>query len=212
MAKQFILFDHDGVLVDSERWYYEATRVTFIPFGINLDESTYLEFMAKGRSCWELVREKGISENQIVQKRDERDQLYQTFLQTRDIEIDDVAEVLAHLYKKKRMAIVTTARKEDFELIQNSRSLLQYFEFWITPEDYLRSKPDPDPYLCALKKFGAKPEEAVAVEDSRKGLLSAVAAGLDCIIIKNSFTISQDFSKALRVIDSIRDLPELVGC
>jgi HAD superfamily hydrolase (TIGR01509 family) len=212
MAKQYILFDHDGVLVDSERWYYEATRETFMPLGIKLDKLTYLDFMTQGRSCWELVRNKGISESQIAFKRTERDQLYQTFLQTRDIEIEGVEEVLAHLYGKKRMAIVTTSRQEDFKLIQNSRNLLQYFEFCITPEDYFLSKPEPDPYLCALKKFGARTEEAVAVEDSQKGLLSAVAAGLDCIIIKNSFTTSQDFSKAWRVIDSIRDLPELVGC
>jgi beta-phosphoglucomutase-like phosphatase (HAD superfamily) len=54
------------------------------------------------------------------------------------------------------------------------------------------------------------PHEAIAIEDSERGLRSAVAAGLACIVIEHTFTQSQDFSRATRVVQSIRDLPDVL--
>jgi beta-phosphoglucomutase-like phosphatase (HAD superfamily) len=56
--------------------------------------------------------------------------------------------------------------------------------------------PDPEPYLTALNRFGAPDEEALVVEDSARGLRSAVSAGIDCAIVYNEFTKSHDFSQA----------------
>ena len=106
-----------------------------------------------------------------------------------------------------RMAIVTTARREDFDLIHQSRKMLDHIEFVITREDYPNSKPHPDPYLAALRRFGAVPDEAIAIEDSARGLQAAHDAGLDCIIVKNRFTSSQHFSMAWKVLDAIQELP-----
>jgi len=210
MRRQFLLFDHDGVLVDTERWYFAATREALAPFRVELDEPTYLTLMAGGRSCWDLARARGAEETQIRRGREARDDLYRSFLRTRDIEIDGVAETLSLLARTHTMAIVTTSRKADFELVQGRRSLLQHFAFWVTVEDYAHAKPHPDPYLTALRRLGADPAGAVAIEDSARGLASAVAAGLDCVVVRNRFTASQDFSQAWRVVDSIRELPALV--
>jgi beta-phosphoglucomutase-like phosphatase (HAD superfamily) len=60
-----------------------------------------------------------------------------------------------------------------------------------------------------LKRYGAEADEAVVIEDSGRGLRSAVAAGIDCIIIENEFTRSHDFSKAAQVLKSISELPNL---
>ena len=109
------------------------------------------------------------------------------------------------------MAVVTTSRREDFELIHRSRDLLSRMEFVLTIEDYAEPKPHPAPYLAALARFGADPAEAVAVEDSARGLKSAVAAGLDCIIVRHPFTAAQDFSGARQMVDSIRDVPGLLA-
>src|SRR5262249_61424915 len=72
-------------------------------------------------------------------------------------------------------------------------------------------KPAPDTYLTALHRFGAVGKEAVAIEDSARGLRSAMAAGIDCMVVYNAFTASQDFSGAWRMLHTIRELPGVLA-
>lgn len=205
--KRFILWDHDGVLVDTERWYYAALHEAMLPLGVNFEQATYLEYMAEGRTYWDIAVARGASPEAIARQRLVRNRLYQDYLRRESIELPGVREVLEHLSADFRMAVVTTSRREDFELIHRTRDLLTHMEFVLTIEDYAEAKPHPAPYLAALARFGADPAEAVAVEDSARGLKSAVAAGLDCIVIRHPFTATQDFSGAHQLVDSIRDLP-----
>ena len=211
MPRRYLLWDHDGVLVDTERLYFEATRETLAALGAELDQATYLDFMAEGRSCWDLARSRDIPEARIAFHRAHRDSLYQELLRSRPIEIPGVREVLAELGASHRMAIVTSARRADFDLIHESSGLLRFFDFSLTIEDYARSKPHPDPYLAALERFGADPREALALEDSVRGLKSACRAGLQCVVVRSPFTASQDFAMAWRVVDSIREVPALLA-
>jgi HAD superfamily hydrolase (TIGR01509 family) len=208
---RYLLWDHDGVLVDTERWYFEASRQILEKIGLSLSDEVYLALMADGRSCWELARVAGFAESAITALRAERDALYQEFLQSKPIEIPDVQQVLAQLAGQFRMAIVTTSRREDFDLIHAGRNLLRHFEFVLTLEDYARCKPFPDPYLAGIHRFGAEPSEVIAIEDSSRGLRSARAAGIECIVIRNSFTSSMDFSGALQILDSVTELPKTVA-
>ena len=64
-------------------------------------------------------------------------------------------------------------------------------DFVLTREDYELAKPHPEPYLTGLKRFGATPQETLVVEDSTRGLSSAVAAGIDCAIVHHDFTESR---------------------
>jgi beta-phosphoglucomutase-like phosphatase (HAD superfamily) len=80
----------------------------------------------------------------------------------------------------------------------------------INIEDCKRVKPAPDPYLEALRRFNATPSEALAIEDSSRGLAAAISAGISCVVIRNSFTASQDFTGAWRLLDSVRQLPAIL--
>ncbi len=121
--------------------------------------------------------------------------------------MDGVLDVLKELQGRYRMAIVSTSKRVDFEVIHRSRQMMPFFEFVITIEDCVRAKPDPDPYQQALRRFGVSPAEAIAIEDSARGLYAAVAAGVDCIVVRNEFTVTQDFTSAWRIINSLRELP-----
>ena len=167
--------------------------------------------MAEGRSCWDLARSAGASEAVARELRGQRDEVYQHFLQTESIEIPGVREALATLAARDRMAIVTTARRVDFELIHAKRDLLRFFEFVLTLEDYARCKPAPGPYLAAMARFQADAAQTVAVEDSARGLRSALAAGIRCVIVRSAFTSTQDFTGAFRVVDSVGALPGLLA-
>src|SRR5262245_12332659 len=77
---RFLLWDHDGVLVDTEPLYFAATQECVKLLGIELDQSTYWRLMTAGRTSWELAREQGIAEAKITEAREERDRRYQQYL------------------------------------------------------------------------------------------------------------------------------------
>ena len=209
---RYIFWDHDGVLVDTEEWYFHATRRALAEVGVNLQRADYRDFRARGETAWDLSRQAGVAEPVIAQHRAHRDAYYQEYLLRDDIAIPGVEEVLALLKDRYKMAIVTTSKRTDFDLIHRSRSIVKYMEFVLTVEDYEKEKPSPEPYLSALKRFGAAPSEAMVVEDSEQGLKAAQAAGIECIIIRNHFFAdAHDFAGARRVIASIRELPKVLS-
>jgi HAD superfamily hydrolase (TIGR01509 family) len=209
--KKYILWDHDGVLVDTEVWFYRATIKALSELGIKVAEKVYMNFMQDGRSLWSLALEQGFPEETITEKRRTRDAYYQEFLINENIEIPGVEETLSELTKQYSMAIVTTSKRKHFELIHKNRAIVRYMDFVLTVEDYSEAKPHPVPYLTALQRFGAMPEEALVVEDSGRGLKSAIAAGIDCIIIENAFTLSHDFTGAKMILKSLNDLMNILS-
>ena len=208
--KKFILFDNDGVLVETEYWYYLANKQALASLGVDLPRDRYLANMAEGISPWELAQAAGIHQAAIQSSRELRNRYYQESLRKEDIEIDGVLDTIAELSEHYRMAIITTAKRPDFELIHQDRRILEYMEFCLTVEDYSQAKPHPEPYLAGLSRFGAIPAETVVVEDSARGLKSAVAAGIECIVVDNAFTAGQDFSVATKKIPSFRELPSAI--
>lgn len=206
-----IFWDNDGVLVDTERLYFQATRQVLQSAGMELTTEMFVElFLVRAIGPWHLLREKGISETDIQGMREERNRIYGRLLAQEDVLKDGVPEVLEILQKKYRMGVVTSSLKDHFEIIHRSTGILKYFEFTVVSGDYTKYKPDPEPYLVALERSGLSPEECVVVEDSLRGLTAAIGAGLTCYVIPNELTRSSDFSGAYRVLSHIRELlPEL---
>jgi HAD superfamily hydrolase (TIGR01509 family) len=208
--KKYILFDHDGVLVDTEFWYYRAGERALADVGVTLDKDRYLRDMSQGLGTWEQARAAGVDERTISRQRAVRDEYYREYLRTEDIEIDGVAETLAELSQHVRMAIVTTAKPEDFAVIHEHRDIRRFMEFVLARGDYELAKPHPEPYLTGLQRFGATREETLVVEDSSRGLNSAVAAGIDCAVVHNDFTRAHDFSQATYRIKTLSELTDIV--
>jgi HAD superfamily hydrolase (TIGR01509 family) len=209
-VKKYILFDHDGVLVDTELWYLTAGERALADIGLTLDRDQYLRGMSQGLGTWAQARAAGIDEQTISRQREVRDDYYQEYLRTEAIEIEGVVEALAELSEHVRMAIVTTAKRADFELIHEKRQLRRFMDFVLVREDYKLTKPHPEPYLTGLKRLGARKEETLVVEDSSRGLNSAVAAGIDCVIVHNDFTQGQDFSQASYRIETLSQLKDII--
>jgi len=209
-VKKYVLFDHDGVLVDTEHWYYKAGERALAEIGLLLDPRQYHLDMSQGAGTWAQAKAAGVDDRTIDRLREVRNAYYQEYLRTEAIEIDGVVEALVELSQHVRMAIVTTSKREDFELIHQGRHIRQYMDFALVRSDYTRAKPDPEPYLTALNRFGAAKEEALVVEDSSRGLRSAVAAGIDCAIVYNEFTNSHDFSQAHHRIRTLAELKDII--
>jgi HAD superfamily hydrolase (TIGR01509 family) len=114
------------------------------------------------------------------------------------------------LHGKVRMGIVTSSRREHFEIIHAATSLLDYMDFVLLREDYQESKPSPEPYLTAMRQNGLSADACVVIEDSDRGLRAALAAGLRCIVIPQGLTRDLDFTGALRQLTDICQVPPLI--
>jgi HAD superfamily hydrolase (TIGR01509 family) len=209
-VKKYILFDHDGVLVDTEFWYYKAGERALADIGFTADRDQYLLDMSQGLGTWAQARAAGVDEQTISRQRAARDDYYQEYLRTEAIEIEGVVEALDELSHYVRMAIVTTAKRADFETIHEKRQIRNFMEFVLVREDYKLAKPHPEPYLTGLRRLDAAKEETLVVEDSSRGLGSAVAAGIDCAIVHNDFTKAQDFSRATYRIRTLIELKDII--
>jgi len=202
-----LLWDNDGVLVDTEGLYFKATQDVLATVGIELDEALYLQlFLREGRGAFHLARERGLREVQIDALRTMRDARYVELLQVGSLLFAGVEQVVSTLARRYRMAIVTSSQREHFEVIHRSTQLLQYFELVLTHGDYARAKPEPDPYLTALARLGLPAEACLVIEDSERGLRAARAAGIRCWAVPSPLARQGSFNDAERVFDSLGEL------
>ena len=205
-----IFWDNDGVLVDTEHLYFEATRDALDTIEIPLTEDDYRElFLLQGRGAWHLAEARGILPPEVEALRQRRNARYAELISREPRVLPHVLDVVSSLHGRYRMGIVTSSRRDHFEIIHRGTGLLPYFDFVVTADDCPRTKPCPDPYLRAIEASGVDPAAGVAVEDSARGLEAATAAGLRCVIVPSRLTRTQTFDGALR-LESIRDLPALL--
>jgi HAD superfamily hydrolase (TIGR01509 family) len=203
-----ILWDNDGVLVDTEHLYFEATQHVLGSVGISLTPAQYIElFLVQGRGAWHLAEDQGVSEPEITRLRAERDARYARALSQPPRLVAGIPSVLEELHGDYIMGVVTSSQKDHFDLIHQSSGLRQYFDFVLTAGDYAHAKPDPEPYLRALDRTGVDRQACLAIEDSERGLESATRAGIRCVVVPNGLTRSSNFASAYGVLESVRDIP-----
>ncbi len=206
-----IIWDNDGVLVDTEGLYFQACREALERNGACLSEARFIElFLKASEGFTKAAVEHGIGEKALEVARIWRNARYTELLRAGVPVIDGAHQVLRQLHGMVRMGIVTSSRREPFELIHAGTGLLNYIDFTLVREDYRRSKPDPEPYLTAMQKHGLNSDECVVIEDSDRGLRAALAAGLRCIVIPQDLTRGLDFTGALRHLTDIRQVPSLI--
>src|SRR5579863_5932088 len=145
-----ILWDNDGVLVDTECLFFESTRKTLAGIGIELSLEQFLELsMLQGRSAFSLAAERGWEEQQLANLKRKRDRLYSQMLRRQARVLPGVPETLRALHGRIRMAVVTSSQRQHFEALHAAIGLTRYFEFVLAREDYSKAKPNPEPYLLA---------------------------------------------------------------
>ena len=206
-----VLWDNDGVLVDTEGMYFQACREILATVGVDLTLDQFKEIsLRRGESTFVLAADQAVSAEEVDRLRKKRDRLYVELLGSRTCVIDGAEKVLRSLHGQVRMGVVTGSQRQHFQAIHDRSGLIQYMDFVLTREDYTQSKPHPEPYLTAIQRHDLRPDQSVVIEDSERGLASATAAGVECIVVLSEWTRGGDFSDALAVVDSIAGVPEVV--
>jgi len=201
-----ILWDNDGVLVDTEQFFFQANRDLFAQFGIELTEQHFFDwYLTDNCGAWHLLPD--LTPQQIHQYRLQRDQFYTRYLQSnQQLAIEGIGELLSGLASKVTMGIVTSSKREHFDLIHSRLDFLRHFSFVVTDDMVSSSKPSPEPYLLGLTKIALPASQCLVIEDSPRGLQAAIAAGIPCIVLRNKMMFDFSFEGAYRVVDTVAEL------
>lgn len=192
-----ILWDNDGVLVDSESLFFELTRTFFAEAGLLVDAEYWgVEYLGNAKHSYQIAGELGLAPELIGPLLDRRNAAFVQRLRQSVPLMPKVRETIEALSGKVRLAIVTGSPRDKVMLMHAAHGLLDHFEVIVTDDEITNAKPHPEPYLKAMEMLGVEPERCLAVEDSRRGLDSAVAAGLRCIAVPNALTRVQRFDHA----------------
>ena len=212
--EKVILFDMDGVLVNTEPLHYRLWKQVFAERGLDIAFEVYKGCIgANGKRLMELVLE-----HYGVDYRDDATifaryyQLKEETLRYGDIpRIEGVNATLAELQKRGyRMAVASSSSRKNIEMCLQSLQIQHFFEVLFSAEQVARPKPAPDVFLAAAAAMDASPETCVVVEDSTNGTRAAKAAGMRCIGFDNPDSPGQSLDAADVRIDHFAQLLDIL--
>jgi len=199
-----VIFDLDGVLVDSESLKAEAHAAAVASFGGHVDPLFYGTVMGGSHEFVRSVyfRKVGIDPGPEEYSRRYREE-YERLLDGGLRPFPGVLEMLGHLRSRGlKLAVVTSSTRWMVDRVFSMVELAPYFDAVITADDVTRHKPDPAPYLVALEKLGLDAASALVVEDSVTGLTAAARAGIRAIAYRHALNATHDLSAAAGILDS----------
>jgi len=211
-SAQAIIFDLDGVIVDSMPYHFIAWYESLQPFGVRVscfdvfaqegerwDKSvTFFLKRARIRPTASLLKKIFLRRRQIFKKN------FKRFI------FKGAPELLRCLHKQRfPLALVTgTPYAEVVKILP--AGLRSLFSVIISGDSVKKGKPHPEPYLKAAEKLGVNTDQCIVIENAPYGIASAKAAGMFCIAVTTSLPASY-LTKADRVVDSLDKIPAVLG-
>ncbi len=178
-----IVFDFDGVLVDSEPIRFEAGAQALAEVGVTLTWERFTRFWL-GRTdeagLRDLLGDRFESDGKRVATR--RNALYEERLDDVPAFADSLV-LLRRVPEGIRLAVATGSRRTEVARILGRLGLLQSFHSIVTAEDYAAAKPAPDPFLAAARRLELPPPSCLVIEDTAAGVAAARAAGMPVVAV-----------------------------
>lgn len=208
--KKTVIFDMDGVIVDTEPVHHYAYFKHFEELGITISDELYTSYTGNStRNVFQKIKDQfGLPHNveDLVQRKraifnDAFDTKEDLFL------IEGVEDLIKNLYAANFDVIVaSSASKVTINRVFTRFNLHQYFSHIVSGEDFPKSKPHPAIFLHAASLSPNKKEECIVIEDSTNGVEAAVAAEIYCVGYNSLHSKDQDLSKAQMVIQHFDEL------
>jgi len=200
-----VIFDMDGVMIDSEPLWEKAERILLARRGIDYnptyrDKIVGLNQKDSGRLLKETFNLPETIEELLAERINLIVRIYEEELEL----IPSLKTILKELKKSGfLLALASSSPLRVINLVLNRFSLNQFFSVVVSGESVEFGKPHPDIYLYTAKKLGVEPEECVVIEDSINGVKSAKSAGMLCIAIPDKRLNQKEFQLADLVIDRL---------
>lgn len=205
-----VLFDMDGVIIDSELMHKQIELDMLKSFGANVERRD-IETMAgtTTKEFWQTMKDRynlSFAVDEVVKVK--RAKYFEELCATKDIgPIEGIPELLQRLKDNKlKIALASSSPLNVIEKVVTEFKIREYFDVLVTGDYVERGKPAPDIFIYAAKEIGVNPEECVVIEDSGNGVRAAKAAGMKCIAFKNPNSGHQDISSADKAIDRFDEI------
>ncbi len=209
MEVKALLFDFDGLILETEGPIYHSWMELYRSYGVELPFARFAETIGTAENTIDLL---AILEEQLGHPlpRDEvapRRRAREDALIAAEQVMPGVLETLESARALGlKLAIVSSSSRRWVEGHLTRLGLPGYFERLITGDMVQRAKPDPELYLAALKALGSRADQAAAFEDSLNGILAAKGAGIFCVAIPTELTRRLPLEQADLRLDSLADL------
>lgn len=205
-----VIFDMDGVIVDTEPVHRYAYYTHFKELNIDVSEDLYTSFTGGStRNTYQKVKDTfmldGDVEAYILRKRTLFNDAFDT---KEDLELLEGVETLIKDFYNNgiQLILASSASKVTIERVFNRFKLHQYFTDVVSGEDFPKSKPDPAIFLHAASLSKAPKNNCMIIEDSTNGVKAAKAAGIYCVGYNSVHSKNQNLDLADRIINHFEEL------
>ena len=217
MTIRALVFDFDGVVIDTETPDFVTWRRVFEDHGVSLDRELWETFIGSGLGSFDVYRhlEELVGRPiDIETVRAERRARYLSAVEANPV-LPGVEDMISEARARgRKLGVASSSTREWVEGHLARRGLLEHFDAVRCRDDVAAAKPDPELFTSAAAALGVAPEDAVAIEDSANGVTAAKRAGMFCVVVPNAMTISMRLDHADLRLDSLagvtlRDLIEI---
>ncbi len=210
MEIKAILFDMDGVLVDSEHLMREAAKAALLEYGISTEDGDYDEFVGMGEDKFVGGPAEKRGHTYIPEMKRRAYQLYGELARRENIVLPGTKEALVAIQSRGyKMAVCSSADRVKVDINLSSIGVgPDFFDFVVTGSDVARKKPAPDLFLAASAALSVSPSHCVVIEDAVSGVTAANTAGMRGIAVTTSFG-PEAFTGAAEAAAVVSGLPEL---
>jgi beta-phosphoglucomutase len=205
-----VIFDMDGVIVDTEPVHYYAYHKHFRELGINVSDEMYGTFtgFSTKNTYQALIKEFNLSHEVEALIASKREFFNNAFDEKADLELlPGVRNLILNLYENGlQLVLASSASHVTIQRIFNRFKLHEYFTHIVSGEDFPQSKPHPAIFLKAAELSGSPVTECIVIEDSTNGIKAAKAAGIFCIGYNSENSLLQEISIADMTINNFDEL------
>ncbi len=205
----YIIFDMDGVLLDSEPMHQEIIYEVFQLKGIPFDKA-YIETLT-GMSAfpmWEKVKhdaQRSESVEELIKFH--RDYFFKRLPEVKVPLVPHVKDVLEKFKNEgKHLSLASSSGRKLIDIFTQQTNIAHYFEVIMSGDDVQYSKPNPEIFLKVAQWYGLPATQFTVIEDSTNGVKAAKSAGMQCVGFQNPLSGGQDLSQADLLIHSMQEL------
>ena len=201
-----VIFDMDGVIIDSEPIYSIVYQKLFDMLNVNISKEERNSFVGlSAKKVWLYVKEKGTLNQTVDELLKLKEKIYFETFKSLEIYHKPIYGIIELLETLKRyrvsLSIASSANRNVIDFVIDKLSLSSYFDCIVSGEEVPNGKPDPDIFLKVAENYNEPPHKFAVIEDSENGVKAAKSAGMKCVGYKNKNSGNQDLSSAELVIE-----------
>lgn len=210
-----IIFDMDGLMIDSERVTFESYQEVLKPMGLTMSRDFYVTLLGKTiPGVMDQFHKEYGNDLDVMKIIDECHEVMAKRFATEGVPIKKGLSELLHYLKDEndyKTIVATSSDRDRVDTILKQAHIAQYFDDSICGDEVEHGKPDPEVFLKSCQKLGVKTDEAIVLEDSESGIAASSAAGIKVICVPDmKYPDPQFASKTYKIVDSLLDVIDIL--